>query len=95
MVGYDLRPKLGQIVLITQGRDAGQYAIIVRLQDDRFVLLADGDKKRSDRPKKKNLQHLKLIDYVSPEVQRSLLETGHVTNGKLRYALTKFESKLR
>lgn len=92
MVGYDSRSQLGQIVLITHGRDAGQYAIIVRLLDDRFVLLADGDKKKFEQPKKKNFLHLKLIDYVSPEVQRSLLETGRVTNGKLRYALLKFGS---
>ncbi|MEQ2528980.1 RNA-binding protein [Bacillaceae bacterium CLA-AA-H227] len=92
MVGYDSRPELGQIVLISHGRDAGQYAIIVGLLDNRFVFLADGDKKKFDQPKKKNLLHLKLIDFVSPEVQRSLLETGRVTNGKLRYALNKFES---
>jgi large subunit ribosomal protein L14e len=95
MVDSHSRMQLGQIVLITQGRDAGQYAIIVRLFDDRFVFLADGDKKKFDRPKKKNLLHLKLTDYVSPEVQSSLLETGRVTNGKLRYALSKFESNLR
>ncbi|WP_449621805.1 KOW domain-containing RNA-binding protein [Robertmurraya sp. Marseille-Q9965] len=92
MVGYDSRPELGQIVLISHGRDAGQYAIIVGLLDNRFVFLADGDKKKFDQPKKKNILHLKLIDFVSPEVQRSLLETGRVTNGKLRYALNKFES---
>ncbi|GIN64277.1 hypothetical protein J27TS8_42700 [Robertmurraya siralis] len=88
---YPSRSKLGQIVLISHGRDAGQYAIIVRLLDERFVFVADGDKKKFDRPKKKNLLHLELIDYVSLEVQRSLLETGRVTNGKLRYALKKFE----
>ncbi|MGG0719882.1 KOW domain-containing RNA-binding protein [Robertmurraya massiliosenegalensis] len=95
MVDYPSTLQLGQIVLISHGRDAGQYAIIVRLLDERFVLVADGDKKKFDRPKKKNLLHLELIDYVSPEVQRSLLETGRVTNGKLRYALKKFESSLR
>ncbi|TKC14297.1 KOW domain-containing RNA-binding protein [Robertmurraya kyonggiensis] len=95
MVGYDSRPELGQIVLISHGRDAGQYAIIVGLLDNRFVFLADGDKKKFDQPKKKNILHLKLIDFVSPEVQRSLLETGRVTNGKLRYALNKFESSKR
>lgn len=92
MVGYGSRSQLGQIVLITHGRDAGQYAIIVRLLDDRFVFLADGDKKKFNQPKKKNILHLQLIDYVSPEVQRSLLETGRVTNGKLRFALSKFET---
>ena len=86
----DHSPKLGQFVVITSGRDAGQYAIIVRLLDKSFVLLADGDKRKFDHPKKKNLQHLQLFDRVSPEVQNSINDTGRVTNGKLRFALTKF-----
>ncbi|MFE8703852.1 KOW motif-containing protein [Cytobacillus sp. FJAT-54145] len=90
MVNSDISPQLGQFVLITRGRDAGQYAIIVRLIDERFVFIADGESKKFDRPKKKNLQHLKLIDYVSPEVQSSLLDTGRVTNGKLRFAMNKY-----
>jgi large subunit ribosomal protein L14e len=81
---------VGQIVLITHGREAGQYAVIVDIIDERFVLLADGSKRKFDLPKRKNVQHLKLFDYISPEVQNSIRETGRVTNGKLRYAITKF-----
>ncbi|WP_026583681.1 KOW domain-containing RNA-binding protein [Bacillus sp. J33] len=90
MVDSDSNPQPGQIVLIKRGRDAGQYAIIIRLVDERFVLLADGDKKKFDRPKKKNIQHLQLLNYISSEVQSSLEETGRVTNGKLRFALAKY-----
>lgn len=80
----------GQIVRIKQGRDAGQYAVVIAIVDDRFVLLADGEKRKTNRPKKKNLHHIETMDYVSPEVQNSLLETGRVTNGKLRFAITNF-----
>lgn len=90
LVDSDSNPQPGQIVLIKRGRDADQYAIIIRLLDERFVLLADGDKKKFDRPKKKNIQHLQLLNYISPEVQSSLEETGRVTNGKLRFALAKY-----
>lgn len=82
--------KVGQIVLITKGSDAGQYAVIIKILDERFVVLADGDKRKYDRPKKKNIHHLEFFDYVSPEVQNSMIETGRVTNGKLRFVLTKF-----
>lgn len=90
LVDSNSNPQPGQIVLIKRGRDTGQYAIIIRLMDERFVLLADGDKKKFDRPKKKNIQHLQLLNYISPEVQSSLEETGRVTNGKLRFALAKY-----
>ncbi|MBD8070929.1 KOW domain-containing RNA-binding protein [Bacillus sp. PS06] len=86
----DSSPCIGQFVLITQGRDAGQFAVIVEILDDRFVLLADGDKRKFKNPKKKNINHLEFFDFVSPEVQSSINETGRVTNGKLRFALTKF-----
>ncbi|WP_353615979.1 KOW domain-containing RNA-binding protein [Bacillus sp. 7894-2] len=89
LVGSDTNPQHGQIVLIKSGSDAGQYAIIIRLLDERYVMLADGGRKKFDRPKKKNVQHLQLLNYISPEVQTSLQETGRVTNGKLRFALAK------
>ncbi|EIJ79995.1 hypothetical protein PB1_06537 [Bacillus methanolicus PB1] len=97
MIDYNSGPQVGQIVRITSGRDAGQYAIIIRLgEEEPFVYLADGEKRKFDRPKKKNIQHLQLIQHISPEVQSSIRETGRVTNGKLRFALAKFknESKL-
>ncbi|WP_053217599.1 KOW domain-containing RNA-binding protein [Virgibacillus senegalensis] len=87
-------PRIGQVVRIARGREAGQYAIVIQMLDDRFVLLADGEKRKYDRPKKKNLHHIELMDYISPEVQNSLLETGRVTNGKLRFALSKFVNEV-
>jgi large subunit ribosomal protein L14e len=94
MIESNSNLQIGQIVLITQGRDAGQYAVIIKILDERFVVLADGDKRKYDRPKKKNIHHLEFFDYVSPEVQNSMMETGCVTNGKLRFALTKFVNEL-
>lgn len=64
--------------------------MIINILDGRFLLLADGEKRKYDRPKKKNLQHVELMDFISPEVQNSLLETGRVTNGKLRFAVSKY-----
>jgi ribosomal protein L14E/L6E/L27E len=84
------QPQIGQLVQISRGRERGNYAVIVRIIDDRFVWIADGAKRKFNRPKKKNLLHLKLLDRVSEEVANSLTDTGTVTNGKLRYALNKF-----
>lgn len=83
-------PRIGQLVRILQGRDAEQFAVVIDIIDERFVLIADGDKRKYDRPKKKNRNHLKFYDYISPEVQNSMSETGRVTNGKLRFVVSKF-----
>ena len=86
----DIFPRLGQFVRVTQGRDSEQYAIIVGITDERFVWIADGDKRKFDRAKRKNVLHLEFFNYYSQEVEKSLGETGRVTNGKLRFALTYF-----
>lgn len=84
------KPQLGQIVKILRGRDLNKFAIIIAIADQRFIWIADGDKRKFDQPKKKNLLHLQLQAAISHEVVNSLLETGRVTNGKLRYTLDKF-----
>jgi len=91
----DKQPQLGQIVQILRGRDLGKYAIVIGLVDQRFALIADGDKRKFDHPKKKNLLHLQLQNEISDVVVNSLKETGRVTNGKLRYALAKYTDTLQ
>ncbi|WP_253702073.1 KOW domain-containing RNA-binding protein [Bacillus sp. FJAT-27445] len=83
-------PVPGQIALVKSGRCAGQYVIIIKLVDGQFVLIADGEALKNFRPKKKNIRHLQLVDRIVPEVYNSIMETGCVTNGKLRFALTRF-----
>ncbi|NGP45863.1 RNA-binding protein [Bacillaceae bacterium SIJ1] len=92
--GNDL-PQLGQYVRIRQGRDAGSIALIVAFENERFILLADGHKRPSDAPKKKNINHVEILSAVSPEVQRSLKETGRVTNGKLRHAIATLDQAIQ
>lgn len=86
----DSFPKVGQVVRILRGREAGQYAVVIRNVDKRFVYLADGEKRKYDRPKKKNVLHIEVTDFISEDVQNSLLNTGRVTNGKLRFTIYKF-----
>ena len=83
-------PQVGQLVRILKGKDAGEAAVVIAVVDSRFVYIADGDKRKIDGPKKKNILHLELIPFISSEVVNSLEETGRVTNGKLRYAVMKY-----
>ncbi|MEC0371213.1 KOW domain-containing RNA-binding protein [Paenibacillus chibensis] len=82
--------QIGQIVKILKGKDAGQVAVVVSIEDSRFVYIADGNKRKFDQKKKKNLQHLEPQSFISSEVANSLNESGRVTNGKLRFAVSKF-----
>lgn len=86
-------PLVGQIVQVLKGRETGKYAIIVSVLDDRFVLLADGDKRKFDQAKKKNIQHIRFTGEFAMEVYKSIRESGRVTNSKLRYCLRRFENQ--
>ncbi|WP_125666713.1 KOW domain-containing RNA-binding protein [Paenibacillus baekrokdamisoli] len=82
-------PEIGRIVRILRGKDEGSYAVIIGIVDERFVLIVDGDKRRFDQPKKKNVLHLQMQPVVSHEVTDSMRETERVTNAKLRYVIQK------
>jgi large subunit ribosomal protein L14e len=88
-------PQLGQIVRVVRGKDSGKYAVIINVEDQRFVWIVDGDKRRFDQPKKKNLLHLELLQMISSEVVDSMKESGRVTNGKLRFALNKIVDQIQ
>lgn len=81
------KAQLGQIVKVLKGRDAGMYCVVTNLIDDRYVLVADGQRHKFDAPKRKNIQHLEFIPFISNEVVHSLQDIGRVTNAKLRYAV--------
>lgn len=82
--------QIGQLVKILRGSDAGKFAVIIRIENERFVWIADGDKRKFDMPKKKNVLHLQAFDFVSSEVFTSMAQTGRVANSKLRFAVNKF-----
>ena len=85
-------PQVGQLVKVLKGRDAGAIYVIVGILDDRFVWIADGNKRKFDGPKRKNAQHLELLPIVSSEVVHSLQESGRVTNGKLRHEVLVYQN---
>ncbi len=88
-------PKIGQIVKIIRGNENEMYAVVIKIMDSRFVLIADGLKRKFDHPKKKNILHLQLQNSISHVVFESIEQTGRVTNGKLRFALKSFMEKLK
>lgn len=79
--------KLGRVVISLRGRDSGKLGVVVGQINDKFVLIADGDKRKFDKPKKKNVLHLEWTDMTFEEVVQDLRENGRVTNAKLRHLI--------
>lgn len=68
---------IGRVVTSRSGRDQGQYYVIVGVLDPNHVLLSNGDSRRAQNPKKKNIKHLiareQLLEGVGDAVVRVTL----------------------
>ena len=51
----------GRIVLSTQGHDAGTWYAVLSVQDPRQVLLVNGTTRGLNKPKKKQIKHLRAL----------------------------------
>ncbi len=89
----DLQIKPGDIVRSKAGRDKDRYFIVLRCEDI-FAYVCDGDLRKTDKPKKKKLKHLKNSG-VSSEYIKTKLEAGEkITNAELRRSVTEFLEEL-
>jgi large subunit ribosomal protein L14e len=94
MIQYFGSPKIGQIAKVIRGNEVDTHVVIIEIIDTKFVMIADGKKRKFDNPKKKNILHLQLQDSISQEVLESIEQTGRVTNGKLKFALINFHNNI-
>jgi large subunit ribosomal protein L14e len=78
---------LGQIVHSRAGRDKGRFFIIVGVIDENYVLIADGDLRKINSPKKKKIKHLVFHDKFAEDIKKSLEENKRITDADLRKSL--------
>ncbi len=76
--------KIGSIVRACAGRDKDSYFVAVDLHDG-FVKIADGRKRKLEKPKVKNIKH------ISPTHMAA--DVGELTNRKLRKLLNELETR--
>lgn len=82
--------KKGQLVKSRAGRDKDKFYLIL-YWDCEFVYVVDGDTRRLQNPKKKNIQHLWYTDKVSNIIKSKLEDEIKVTNADIREALQDLE----
>ena len=74
------------VVVSLNGRDEGKCFVVVGI-DDEYALLADGKRRRIEKPKRKKNKHIELEDKLAGQVAEKLIEGGKVTNNEIRRAL--------
>lgn len=81
--------KLGDIVLSKAGRDKGKYFVVTGVAGE-YAFIADGAARKTDKPKKKKIKHLRLGIGHSDYIMRKISAGEKVTNAELRRELTEF-----
>jgi len=79
---------IGMIAESLAGRDKGRFFVILEVLDDKYVLVADGRLRRVDKPKKKQLKHLKVKPVAIPIIKEKLASGDKLYDYEIRSHLT-------
>ncbi len=75
---------IGQFVKSKAGRDKDRIFIITDIIDEVYVIVADGDLRKVEKPKKKKIKHLSKYNLISEEIDKRKKEDKKITNLVLR-----------
>lgn len=78
---------LGQLAKSIAGRDKGRFLIVIDIVDDNYVHVADGDLRKVEKPKKKKIKHLQLLNKKADSIAEKLAKKQKVSNEEIRKAL--------
>lgn len=81
--------ELGQYVVSMAGRDSGRPFIVIKIVDDNFLMIVDGDLRKVDNPKLKKIKHLKVIDDVSLIIKDKIEKGENISNALVRREIDK------
>ena len=85
-------PVIGGICRSTQGRDKDRYYIIRLIFGDGTVGVVDGNFKKLDSPKKKNLKHLRLLPEKAESIASKFADGRQVFDSEIYSALKTYNN---
>ncbi|MBM6829392.1 KOW domain-containing RNA-binding protein [Anaerotignum lactatifermentans] len=85
--------QIGQVVYSKSGHDKGGMMMILSLEGP-YAYLADGRRRKLERPKKKKLIHIQPTGYVDAELAGKLCRNEYVLDADIAKALKSYQEKL-
>ena len=87
-----MKPEIlpGNVVFSKKGRDKGRVFVVLLSLDADFVMIADGDTRKLDRPKKKRRRHLTALPASLPDIL-TLREKNLLKDADIRKALKPYQ----
>jgi len=74
----------GELVVSKAGRDAGRKFIVVKILDENYVLISDGDLRKIEKPKKKKIKHIESCGIIIDSIKENLENNNRVINADIR-----------
>ncbi len=81
---------IGQLVVSKRGRDRGEPYLVLEIIDEAFVYLVDGDKRRIENPKRKNIKHLQFYPVAAEHLAQQWEAGQQVGNSEVRKVIAAF-----
>lgn len=75
---------IGKVVLSRAGRDTNHLYVVVRQTEDDYVFLSNGDTKSINKPKKKKIKHLIILEDIDDELLSSIKSCDKSTDLKIK-----------
>lgn len=63
---------IGRLVFSQSGRDRGRAFVVVGILKQNYILMADGNLHKIEKPKKKNIRHVKVSNIVADQIYEYL-----------------------
>ncbi len=81
--------EIGQIVKSKSGRDKDRLFVVIEMIDEQYVSIVDGDLRKLEKPKRKKVKHLKVLDFISDEIAEKVKNEKKLTNAIVRKEIDK------
>ena len=81
------KDRLGRVVYSKKGRDQEKIFIVIKVINDQYVIVADGDFRRIENPKLKNIRHLQFTNIVDHELVEMLSKDEVPANHVIRKSI--------
>jgi large subunit ribosomal protein L14e len=79
--------RVGQVVMSNAGRDKGRYMLVIKILDQDYIYVADGDLRTVKNPKKKKIKHLRILNKHSCYIVEKLAKEQKINDEEVRKVL--------
>ena len=83
--------EIGEIVKSNAGRDKDNYYLVTKIIDAKYIEVVDGNKRKINNPKRKNIKHLEKTGYIAEELKVWLENGKRVRNEDVKLVIKDFE----